>query len=93
MGTIQGIELVLVGTGVIVVLAYLVTQHLRTARIDNAPTRIALGIVPGVIGVALALTSRLDLVPDEIEGPLWVVLVVAVSAVAIVGTSYRLVRR
>lgn len=89
----QGLELLLVSAGIFVAVAHIAAQYLRRADFRHPMLRIALGIVPGVVAVTLVLINRHDIVPDDLEGPIWIILVVAVSAAAIIGTSYRLVRR
>jgi hypothetical protein len=90
---VQALELILLGSGVIVALAYVATPFLRRSDVSRPAVRLLLGIVPGVIGVFIVLTDRLDILPDDLEGPLWAVTIITISAAAIVGTSYRLVRR
>lgn len=89
----QALELILLGSGVIVALAYVATPFLRRSDVSRPAVRLLLGIVPGIIGVFIVLTDRLDILPDDLEGPVWAVTMIAISAAAIVGTSYRLVRR
>jgi hypothetical protein len=90
---VQAIELILLGSGVIVALAYVATPFLGRSDVSRPAVRLLLGIVPGVIGVFIVLTDRLDILPDDLEGPVWAVTIITISAAAIVGTSYRLVRR
>jgi hypothetical protein len=90
---VQALELILLGSGVIVALAYVATPFLRRSDVSRPAVRLLLGIVPGVIGVFIVLTDRLDILPDDLEGPVWAVTIITISAAAIVGTSYRLVRR
>jgi hypothetical protein len=90
---VQALELILLGSGVIVALAYVATPFLGRSDVSRPAVRLLLGIVPGVIGVFIVLTDRLDILPDDLEGPVWAVTIITISAAAIVGTSYRLVRR
>jgi hypothetical protein len=53
---------------------------------------VLLGLVPAVIAVVLIVIDRLDVVPDDIEGPVWIVGIVLVSGLLILGTTYRLAR-
>jgi hypothetical protein len=51
-----------------------------------------LGLIPAVIGVLLVVVDRLDIIPDNLERPLWVVAVILISGAIVLGTSYRLAR-
>ena len=43
-------------------------------------SRALLGIVPGAIGALIILVTRLDFLPDEVEGGAWIVVAVVVTA-------------
>lgn len=88
----QGIELILLSAGILVAVAFVATQRARRPA-DHPLGRVLLGVIPAVIAVVLILIERLDLVPDDIEGPMWIVAVVLVTGLLIAGTTYRLARR
>ena len=89
---VQEIELILVASGLIISAAYIVAQARRHGSTDHVVVRIALGLIPAVIAVAVVVINRFDMVPDDAEQNLWLVSVVVVSALLIVGTGYRLAR-
>jgi hypothetical protein len=89
---VQGLELILMSTGVLVAVAQLVSQYRDRGVAAHPVYRLLLGLVPAVIGVTLVLVNRLDLVPDNLERPLWVIAVVLISGALVLGTSYRLAR-
>ncbi len=89
----QAVELILIAAAALTAAAYLLVRHQRNQGTDAHVPRILIGVVPGLIGGALAAVTGLDFVPDDIEGPIWATLFVAISGIAIIGTSYRLVRR
>jgi len=88
---VQGLELFLITTGLLVAVAHVATQLLDRPQ-TSMVWRLAIGIVPAAIGVALVLVDRLDLIPDDLERPIWVVLVILISGALVLGTSYRLAR-
>jgi uncharacterized membrane protein YccC len=90
---VQDLELVLIGAGIIMSAAYIVTQARSRGTTDHIAVRLMLGLVPAVIAVAVVLISRFDVVPDDAEQPLWLVAAVLVSIALIIGTGYRLARR
>jgi drug/metabolite transporter (DMT)-like permease len=92
MGAMQEIELLLLSAGILVAVAYIATQVVRRPT-DHPIGRVLLGLVPAVIAVALILFARLDVVPDDVEQPAWIVAIVLVSGILIVGTTWRLSRR
>ncbi len=89
----QSVELVLLATLVLVTVAYFAAQFARRGSADHPLGRLLLGLIPASIAVMLVITFRLDVVPDELEQPLWIATIVVVTGVLIVGTSYRLARR
>jgi hypothetical protein len=89
---VQALELILIAAGILVAVAHIVTQYVDRGAADHPVSRLLLGVVPAVIGVVLVLIERLDLVPDNLERPLWVVAVVLISSALVLGTSYRLAR-
>jgi hypothetical protein len=62
-------------------------------RRGRRPTvQIALGLALGLVGAFVILVSRTDLVPDGPEELLQRVFVVGLTALAVVGTWYRIAR-
>jgi hypothetical protein len=88
---VQPLELILLSIGVLVAVAHIVTQYVDRGG-DHPISRFVFGLVPAVIGVALVLVERMDLIPDDLERPLWVVAVVLISSALVLGTSWRLAR-
>jgi hypothetical protein len=89
---VQGLELFLITTGIFVAVAHIATQLLDRPSTAHPVWRLLIGIVPAAIGVTLVLIDRLDLIPDQLERPLWVVVVIVISGALVLGTSYRLAR-
>jgi chromate transport protein ChrA len=89
---VQGLELILISTGIIVAVAHIVAQYLDRGGVDHPVSRLLLGVIPAVIGVVLVVVDRMDLIPDSLERPLWVIVVVLISGALVLGTSYRLAR-
>jgi hypothetical protein len=90
---VQELELIMIGAGVILSAAYIVTQARSRGTTDHIGVRLMLGVIPAVVAVTVVLINRFDMVPDDAEQPLWLAVVVLVSAALIVGTGYRLARR
>lgn len=88
----QALELILIAGSVIALVAYFAVRQRHVTDDDSRWPRILLGIVPGVIGVSLVIVPQADIVPDDAEGAIWIALAIALSAVAIIGTVYRLAR-
>jgi hypothetical protein len=91
MSEVQGLELILLSVGILLAVAVMATQVARRPT-DHPLGRVLLGLVPAVIAVVLIVIDRLDVVPDDIEGPVWIVGIVLVSGLLILGTTYRLAR-
>ena len=89
----QDLELILLSVGILIAVAYVGAELIRRGAADHPIGRLALGVVPAVIAVTVILIHRLDVIPDDIEQPLWIVAVVLISVGLIIGTSYRLARR
>ena len=88
----QGLELLLISTGILVAVAHIVSQYLDRGTADHPMSRLLLGVIPAVIGVMLVAIAQMDVVPDDLERPLWVIAVVLISGTLVLGTSYRLAR-
>ena len=89
----QDLELILLSAGILIAVAYVGAELIRRGAADPPVGRLALGVVPAGIAVTVILIHRLDVIPDDIEQPLWIVAVVLISVGLIIGTSYRLARR
>jgi hypothetical protein len=97
MPGMQGIQLVLLITGVMVPLALLATRFadhpmLRRVGGDKA-TGIGLGMVAGVIGVIIVAVMSADSVPDDSEDLLRLVAIVWITLALVLGSIYRSNRR
>ena len=88
----QGLELFLVTMGIFVAVAHIATQLLDRPATAHPIWRLMIGVVPAAIGVTLVLIERMDVIPDQLERPLWVVVVILISGALVLGTSYRLAR-
>lgn len=93
MSTLQTFELLPVALVLLAVTAYLVVQMLSPERRENVGVRFALGLIPGIVGVAIVLVSGFDVIPDDAENNLGLISVIVVSALLVLGTGYRLARR
>jgi hypothetical protein len=89
---VQALELILISIGILVAVAQVVSQFLDRGAADHPIGRLLLGLIPAVIGVLLVVVDRLDIIPDNLERPLWVVAVILISGAIVLGTSYRLAR-
>ena len=89
----QDLELILLSAGILIAVAYVGAELIRRGAADHPLGRLALGVIPAVIAVTVILINRLDVIPDDLEQPLWIVAVVVISVGLIIGTSYRLARR
>ena len=89
----QEFELILISAGVLVSAAYIVAQARSHGTTDHIAVRLMLGVIPAVIAVSVVLIDRYDVVPDDIEQPLWLAAMVIVSVSLLIGTGYRLARR
>ena len=93
MSTLQTFELLPVALILLAVTAYLAVQMLSPERRETVGVRFALGLIPGIVGVAIVLVSGFDLIPDDAENNLALISVIVVSALLVLGTGYRLARR
>lgn len=93
----QAVQLVLLASGITLGAAWLAARfsgHPLAARsINGVLPGILLGITAGLIGAIIVAVLSYDSVPDDAEGMLRVVAIVAVSLVALVGSLYRISRR
>jgi drug/metabolite transporter (DMT)-like permease len=90
---VQSLELLLIVAGAFIGVAYVMVQYLSGTGRAHSGARLLLGVVPGLFGVALVMVDRADLVPDDLEGSIWIIVVVTFTAFAVIGTTYRLARR
>ena len=96
MTGMQGIQLVLLITGLMVPAALLATRFadhpvVRRFGGDRA-TGIGLGMMAGLVGVIIVAVMSTDSVPDDSEDLLRLVAVVAITLVLVVGSIHRLNR-
>jgi hypothetical protein len=90
---VQAAQLLLIAAFAIIAVAWFTSRHRQVVTSDRVWVRALIGIVPGIIGALIILVTSMDLLPDDLEDGAWLVVLVAISAVAIVGTTYRLARR
>lgn len=88
----QGIELILLALGVLLVVAYLGARSAREGTAHHPIGRFLLGVIPAAIGVSLVVAERFDVIPDDVEGAMWAAAIVLVSAALVLATSLRLAR-
>lgn len=93
MSTLQTFELLPVALVLLAITAFLVVQMLSPERRESTGVRFALGLIPGIVGVAIVLVSGFDIIPDDAENNLALISVIVVSALLVLGTGYRLARR
>jgi hypothetical protein len=97
MPGMQGIQLVLLITGVMVPIAFLATRfadHPMVRRVGgDRATGIGLGMVAGLVGVIIVAVMSSDSVPDDSEDLLRLVAMVAITLALVVGSVYRFTRR
>jgi hypothetical protein len=89
------VQAIIIGTIVFVVtvsLALFVARSRSAPLSDGRWQRIALGVVPGLIGIAVVAIAFTDLVPDQIEGSVWLAVTVGVGAAVIIGRMYLVAR-
>jgi hypothetical protein len=89
---VQGLELILLALGVLLVVAYIGARSARDGNAEHPIGRLLLGIVPAAVAVSLVIAERFDVVPDDLEGTIWAVGIVLISGALILATSYRLAR-
>ncbi len=92
MGTLQGIELLILSIGILVAVAYIATMVVRRPT-DHPLLRLLVALVPAVIAVAFVVFNRVDVVPDDVEQGAWGAGVVVITVILIVGTTWRVARR
>jgi hypothetical protein len=90
---VQAIEVLLIAAGVLIPVAWLTSKLLARYESDHPAYRLLLGIIPAAVGVMIVIIARYDVVPDELEGPLWLGLGLTIGVLAVLGTAYRFARR
>ena len=97
MPGMQGIQLVLLITGVMVPVALLATRfadHRLVRRVGgDRATGIGLGMVAGLVGVIIVAVMSSDSVPDDSEDLLRLVAMAWITVALVVGSVYRFTRR
>jgi len=69
---------------VLLVVPFVAHRWSSSGRLRNAGPQLAIGIVPGLVGAAIALLPRLDLVRDSFEVVVLPFVAVAVGVLAFV---------
>jgi hypothetical protein len=90
---VQAAELLLISSVALIAVAWFTSRHREVVTSDRVWVRAMIGIVPGVIGALIILVTSMDLLPDDVEDGAWMFVLVVLSVVAIIGTTYRLARR
>jgi hypothetical protein len=90
---VQDIELILLIA--LAVGAALLTVRLSRRLSHDAQvwTAVIIGVLAGIIGLALVVVPDIDTVPDDTEGILFSVVVIAITLALGVGTVYRFTQR
>ena len=89
----QAAELLLISSVALLAVAWFTSRHREVVTSDRVWVRALIGIVQGVIGALIILVTSMDLLPDEVEDGAWMFVLVVLSVIAIIGTTYRLARR
>ena len=89
----QAVQLVMLVAGVTLGAIWLAARFALHPRSDQRWPAMILGVAAGLLGVALVTVLTMDTVPDEWEVVLRTGMIVAISAVAILGSIYRLTHR
>jgi hypothetical protein len=89
----QAFQLVLLASGVTLGAAWLAARFAGDPRSGEHWPGVVLGVAAGLIGVVIVAVLMVDTVPDDTEAALRGIAFVGVSAVAIIGSLYRLSRR
>lgn len=85
--------ILLVIVAVVTTAAALIAARFRHASLaDRRWPRLLLGIVPGLVGSLLVAVMFSDLVPDGLEGGIWLLVAIAVGTALVLGTAWRTVR-
>jgi hypothetical protein len=79
---VEPIEMAGMTAAVLVVVPFVAHRWSSGGRLRNAGPQLAIGIVPGLVGAAIALLPRLDLVGDSYEFLLLPLLAVAIGVLA-----------
>lgn len=88
----QALILLVIVMAVTAAAALIAARYRRASLADRRWPRMLLGIVPGLIGSLLVAVMFSDLVPDGMEGGIWLVVAVAIGAAVVLGTAWRTVR-
>lgn len=83
LGAISGVAVILVVLGTVTMLS-------RRGRITSLQVVVGIGV--GLLGAALVLITRTDLIPDVPQDFLERVAIIAVTIAAVIGTWYRIAR-
>jgi uncharacterized membrane protein HdeD (DUF308 family) len=89
----QAVQLLLLVSGATLGAAWLAARFAHHPRSDQAWPALLLGVVAGLVAVVVVAVPSYDSVPDDWEVVLRSIALVAISAIAIFGSIYRLTRR
>jgi hypothetical protein len=90
---VQATQLFLISSVALIVVAWFTARHRHIVTSDRVWVRAMIGVVPGVVGALIILVTSMDLLPDDMEDGAWMFVLIVLSVVAIIGTTYRLARR
>jgi hypothetical protein len=79
---VEPIEMAGMTAAVLLVVPFVAHRWSSGGRLRNTGPQLAIGIIPGVVGAAIALLPRLDLVRDSFEVVVLPFLGVAVAVLA-----------
>ena len=89
----QAVQLVMLVAGLALGAIWLAARFAPYPRSDQRWPAMILGVAAGLLGVSVVTVLTMDTVPDEWEVVIRTGMVVAISAVAILGSIYRLTHR
>ena len=89
----QGVQLMLLAGGLTLGAAWLAARFVHHPGSDQRWPAMLLGVVAGIVGVVLVAVLTFDTVPDDWEVVIRALAIVGISAVAILGSIYRLTHR
>ena len=89
----QQLEVWLIVGGVLVLLGASAFHYRATLARRPLALGAALGVIPGVLGAAIVLVPRTDLIPDQVEPELWIGLTLLVSGMFLTAIWMGAMRR
>ena len=82
-GPMEPVETAVMSGVVLLVVPLLALRWFRTDELRRPGRQLMIGVVPGVVGAAVALLPRLDLVRDSLDAVVVSLLVVVVAVLVI----------